>query len=188
MNDFKNTNEALRKFAKYVIQQSRTNLTKGKKNVDKTLYNSLSFEQKVNQDIFSLDMFMMDYGKFQDKGVRGANPDKVSKNARIRGQQAPTSPYRFGSGTARGSWGKFVDNLESWVASRRIRLRDEKGKFKEGSYRTIAHIIARNIYARGIKPSLFFTKPFEKAWGLLPQQLIEAYGKDMDAEFEYLLR
>ena len=188
MNDFKNTNEVIRKFAKYVIQQSRTNLTKKRKNVNKELYNSLSFEQKQIQDIFSLDMFMMDYGKFQDLGVRGADPSKVSKNARFKGQQAPNSPYRFGSGSAKGTWGKFVDNLESWVSSRRIRLRDEKGRFKEGSYRTIANIIARNIYARGIRPSLFFTKPFEKAWSLFPDQLIEAYGKDMDAEFEARIR
>ena len=37
----KETKDILNKFAKYVIQQSRTNLTKGKKNSSKALYNSL---------------------------------------------------------------------------------------------------------------------------------------------------
>jgi ElaB/YqjD/DUF883 family membrane-anchored ribosome-binding protein len=35
------TREALNKFAKYVVQQSRSNLTKSDKNVSKELYNSL---------------------------------------------------------------------------------------------------------------------------------------------------
>ena len=43
----KQTQEALNKFAKYVIQQSRSNLTKGKKNVSKELYNSLDSESKA---------------------------------------------------------------------------------------------------------------------------------------------
>jgi hypothetical protein len=38
--DNKNTKEYLNAFAKYVIQQSRSNLTKKNKNVDKKLYNS----------------------------------------------------------------------------------------------------------------------------------------------------
>jgi hypothetical protein len=35
---------------------------------------------------------MEDYGVFQDKGVKGKDPSKVSKNAKIKGQQAPNSP------------------------------------------------------------------------------------------------
>jgi hypothetical protein len=38
---------------------------------------------------------MEDYGKFVDKGVKGANPSNVSPNAKIRGQQAPNSPYSW---------------------------------------------------------------------------------------------
>jgi hypothetical protein len=34
----------LNSFGKYVVQQSRTNLTKGKKNVTKDLYKSISFK------------------------------------------------------------------------------------------------------------------------------------------------
>ena len=169
MNDFKNTNEALRKFAKYIIQQSRTRLTKGRKNVDKKLYNSLSFDQKQIEDIFSLDMFMLDYGKFQDKGVNGKDRSYGSIYS-FRNKKPPMQP------------------LADWAKARNIRLRDEKGRYKKGNYRTIGFILQRSIYEKGIKPSLFFTKPFEKAWGLLPDQIIEAYGKDMDAEFESIIR
>ncbi len=39
----KNVQQELNRFDKYVIQQSRTNLTKGKKNSSKALYNSLDY-------------------------------------------------------------------------------------------------------------------------------------------------
>ena len=40
----KEVQNELNKFAKYVIQQSRSNLTKGNKNVTKDLYNSLGYK------------------------------------------------------------------------------------------------------------------------------------------------
>lgn len=167
-------------FGKYVIQQSRSNLTKQKKNVDKNLYNSLSFEKNVSKNSFQLSFMMEDYGKFQDKGVKGKDPSKVSPNARIQGQQAPNSPYRFGSGTSSGKWGSFVNNIADWAKKRNIRLRDDKGRFKKGDYKTIAQIIASNIYARGIKPSLFFTKPFNKAFETMPDEVLQAYALDVE--------
>ena len=46
----KETQKALRAFGKYVVQQSRTNLTKGKKNVSKELYDSIGFTlEEVSQ-------------------------------------------------------------------------------------------------------------------------------------------
>jgi hypothetical protein len=54
---------------------------------------------------------MEDYGIFQDKGVKGKDPSKVSPNARITGQQAPNSPYKFGSGKT-GNWKQFVASIE----------------------------------------------------------------------------
>jgi hypothetical protein len=175
----KELGSALNKFAKYIVQQSRTNLTKGQNNASKGLYDSIGYTVKENPNSFSLAFIMNEYGTFQDKGVKGKDPSKVSKNAKIKGQQAPNSPYKFGSGTHKGTWGSFVSSLEGWVSKKRIRLRDDKGKFKKGSYKTIAYIIAGNIYNRGLKPSLFFTKPFEKSFKNLPQELVEAYALEV---------
>ena len=69
----KETKDILNKFAKYVIQQSRTNLTKGKKNSSKSLYNSLDFRYKPVRDGIGIQFLMDEYGIYQDKGVRGAN-------------------------------------------------------------------------------------------------------------------
>lgn len=171
--------ETLNKFAKEVIKQSRANLTRSDKNVSRQLYNSLGYNVNVSKNSFSLSILMSDYGDFQDKGVKGADPSKVSPNARIRGQQAPNSKYKFGSGNYVGTWSVFVSSLEKWVKKRGLRLRNEDGTFAKGSARTIAHITAKNIYARGIKPSLFFTKPFESNFKKLPTELIESYGLEV---------
>jgi hypothetical protein len=103
---------------------------------------------------------MEDYGFFQDQGVKGKDPSKVSKNAKIKGQQAPNSRFKFGSGSRAGSWQSFVSNIEVWAKRKNIRLRDSEGKYKKGNYRTIAQIIAGNIYNRGIKPTMFFSRCF----------------------------
>jgi hypothetical protein len=68
------TREALNKFAKYVVQQSRSNLTKSDKNVSKELYNSLGYDLNVSKNSFSLSILMEDYGVFQDKGVKRNRP------------------------------------------------------------------------------------------------------------------
>ena len=49
---------------------------------------------------------MEDYGVFQDKGVKGKDPSKVSPNAKITGQQAPNSPFKFGTGKT-GNYNEF---------------------------------------------------------------------------------
>jgi hypothetical protein len=52
--DNKETYKYLNDFAKYVIQQSRSNLTKSNKNVNKKLYNSLDSEIEVGANSFRL--------------------------------------------------------------------------------------------------------------------------------------
>ena len=61
----------LNSLGKYVVKQSRTMLTKAKKNVNKDLYNSISYKVVPDGDGFALQFFMLNYGKFVDKGVSG---------------------------------------------------------------------------------------------------------------------
>ena len=187
MQDKQQTRKYLNDFAKYVIQQSRSNLSKQGKSFEKKLYNSLDAEIEVGANSFRLTFLMEDYGKFVDKGVRGKDPSKVSPNAKIKGQQAPQSEYRFGSGNFSGKWGDFTNKLEKWVKAKGLRFRDSKGKYKEGNAKSMAQVVARNIYSRGIKPSLFFTKPFEKAFERLPDELVEAYGLDVEQFLKYTI-
>jgi len=65
---------------------------------------------------------------------------------------------------------------------------DDKGKFTKGNYKSIGIIIAKNIWARGIKPSLFFTKPFEAGYKkYIDTDLIKAFGDDIETLIDYTL-
>lgn len=61
----------LNRFGKYVVSQSRANLSRQGKNVNKDLWNSLSYDVEVSKNSFALTIEMLEYGLFQDKGVKG---------------------------------------------------------------------------------------------------------------------
>ena len=178
MLDNKNTSKYLNDFAKYVIQQSRSNLTKGGKNNQKNLYNSLDKQIEVGANSFRLSFLMEDYGTFVDKGVKG----KTSST------KAPNSPYKFGTGT--GKAGGLTQGIDKWVKQKRIQFREKEGKGVKGqllSYSQTSFLIRRAIWNKGIKSSLFFTKPFEKAFERLPDELVEAYGLDVEQFLQYTI-
>lgn len=170
----KETEKYLNDFAKYVIQQSRSNLTKGDKNVNKNLYNSLDKEIEVGANSFRLAFLMEDYGKFQDKGVSGI-------------EQKYNTPFSYKSkGGKRGLKGMPPPKaFDKWNIKRGLAPRDEKGKFL--SRKQTNFLVALKIFKKGIKPSLFFTKPFEKAFERLPDELVEAYGLDVEQFLQYTI-
>ena len=160
----KETRDALNKFAKYVIQQSRTNLTKGKKNASKELYNSLDSNIKVSKNSFQLEFLMEDYGLFQDKGVSGKEK-KYNTPYAYKNKKPPASAF------------------SQWVVRKGLKgVRDKKGRFIKR--KGLQFAIANSIYKKGIKPSLFFTKPFERAFKNLPKELVEAYALDVEKLLE----
>jgi hypothetical protein len=166
--ELKETQATIKRFRDYVIQQSRSNLTKGGKNVSKKLYNSLKGEILLESNYTLLGFTMDDYGAYQDKGVKG----------KFKSNKAPDSPYKFGSGSGRP--GGLTEGIEKWVKTKGIQFRDKKsGKFI--TYKSTAFIIARSIFATGLKPSLFFTKPFEAGYKkFIDVDLLKAFGKDLD--------
>ena len=175
--------KTIKRFRDYVIQQSRSNLSKSGKNNSKELYNSLKGEVVTEKGFTIVGFQMADYGQFVDLGVKGADPSQVSKNAKITGQQAPNSPFSF---KTKRPPSKF---LEDWAKQKNFRLRDSKGKFTQGNYKTIGIILAKNVWARGIKPSLFFTKPFEEGYKkYIDVDLLKAFGQDIETMVDYNLK
>jgi hypothetical protein len=156
----KNVQQELNRFAKYVIQQSRTNLTKSKKNSSKALYNSLDYDLNVSPNSFSMSFLMEDYGIFQDKGVSGI-------------KKKYNTPYSYTNKMPPPS------KMDKWIVRKGLKgVRGKDGKFI--SRKSLQFMIARSIYNNGIKPSLFFTKPFQKAFKNLDKDIIEAYKLDVE--------
>ena len=163
----KEVQNELNKFAKYVIQQSRSNLTKGKKNSSKELYNSLGYDISEASGKTSLGFDMADYGKFQDRGVKGTDSNYIENK---------NTPYSY---TTKMPPPKAFDK---WVVRKGLAPRGKGGRFtsREG----IKFAIARSIYKKGIKASMFFTKPFEAAFKRLPDELVEAYSIGLEKQIQ----
>ena len=156
----KDTQDALNAFGKYVVQQSRSKLTQSNKNVSKRLYESLGYELKVMPNSFSMAFLMENYGEYQDKGVSGT---EVKYN----------TPYKYTNKMPPPS------AFSQWVVRKGLKgTRDASGRFV--SRKGLQFAIAKSIFKKGIKPSLFFTKPFEAAFKNLPDDIVEAYGLDME--------
>ncbi len=177
--DLKETQEILEQFGKYVVKQARTNLSKQGKNTSKNLYNSIKYTpKKTNTGGIKIIFEMLDYGEFQDKGVRGAKSYYAD-------QATAESPYKFGSGSFAGQGDKFRKSIDKWVVKKNVfnkSIRDKKGRFV--SRQSLVHLITRSIYNKGIRASMFFTKPFEKAFKNLPPELTEAFAIDIENSIE----
>ena len=155
-----NVQKELNRFAKYVVTQSRSNLTRQKKNASKQLWQSIDYNLKVSKNSFQLEFLMEDYGIFQDKGVSGI-------------EKKYNTPYKYTNKMPPPS------KMDKWIVKRNLKgVRGKDGKFI--SRKSLQFMIARSIYKKGIKPSLFFTKPFEKAFKNINEDLIEAYKLDVE--------
>ena len=75
--------------------------------------------------------------------------------------------------------------LVAWAKKNNVRFRVKKGQkgggqFKAGSYQSMGFWLQKSIYAQGLKPNYFFTKPFEKGLTNLGNELFEAFQLDIE--------
>lgn len=155
-----NLEQALNKFGKDVVQQSRSRLSKSKSNSSKGLYDSLGYDLNVSKNSFSLSFEMEDYGKFVDQGVSGK--DKKYNTPFSYGTKAPP-PTVF----------------KDWSKNRGIKPRDKKtGKFITD--KSFGFIMSRHIFSKGIEPKKFFKTSFEQQFKKLPDDIVKAFNLDLD--------
>lgn len=155
----KNTQNVLRDLAKYVIKQSRSALSKKDKNTTKGLYQSLGYNIETSTNETKVVFTMADYGLFVDKGVSGKK-EKHNTPYSFKNKKPPMEP------------------IMKWAKARNFRFRDKKGKYVKGNYRSIAFVLQNSIYNKGIKPSLFFTRPFNMAIDKYKKDIATAYLQD----------
>lgn len=162
-----NVEDELNAFRKHVITEARKNLTRNKKNASKTLYNDMNSFLKVSKNSFELGFEMPIYGEFQDQGVSGVKK-KYDTPFSYKKKMPP------------------LDVFEAWIKRKGIKGRDKRGRFITN--KSLSYLIARSVFNNGIKPSLFFTRPFELAYKRLADDVIEAFGLDIDEFLKYTLK
>ena len=162
-----NFKKALEEFRDKVIEESKQNLKSLKKGGG-TLENSIKGgEVKVTDRSLEFGIEMADYGVFQDKGVSGI-------------KKKYNTPYSYTTKMPPPS------KLDKWTVKKGIAPRDDKGRFI--SRKSLQFAIARSIFYKGIKPSLFFTKPFQKYAKGLPKELETAFALDTEALLAFVTK
>tara|TARA_R100001129_G_scaffold20995_1_gene13384 strand:- start:39 stop:524 length:486 start_codon:yes stop_codon:yes gene_type:complete len=159
--ELQDTKKVLNDFAKYVIKESRSNLTRGNKNVSKKLYESLDYDIVYDSSGFILEFIMEEYGSYQDQGVSGTKK-KYDTPFKYTNKRPPSSAF------------------DKWTVRKGIAPRQQGGQFAKR--KGLNYVIAKSIFEQGIKPSLFFTKPFEKRFETLPPELIASFVNDFEKE------
>ena len=162
------TKEALDRFADYVIQQSRSNLTKGKINASKELYNSFKKNLVVSPNSIQMSIEAKGYWKFVDAGVKGTESGRSNEGYAYTNKKPP------------------LKEMIRYAKVKPIKPRDKKtGRFITDN--AFGFILQNHIFKHGIKPTKFLTTPFERAFKALPEEVVEAYGLDLESFFEYTL-
>lgn len=154
-----NVKETLAAFGKELRKQARANLTRKKKNVTSALYKSIDYTVEQHPNSFEFAFEMLPYGDYVDKGVSGT-------------QKRYDTPFNYSNKRP-----PFAP-LHKWVLARRLFMRNEKGQFAKGGQKRLTYLIINKIYTKGIAPTHFYSKPFERLYKRLPKDLIEAYQLD----------
>jgi hypothetical protein len=157
---------ALQKFRDIVVNEAKANLRAQGKDASGKLSNSIQGEVKQMPNSIGVYFNMEPYGNFQDKGVSGT-------------KRKFNTPYSYTTKMPPPS------KLDKWIVRKGIAPRSKTGKFQ--SRKGIQFAIARSIFYKGIKPSLFFTKPFKQAYKTLPDVLIDKYGLDAEQLLNQIL-
>ena len=175
MAEFDNIQDLLNDFRDNVIREAKKNLSSGLNRkypiqASGQLSKSLNSVVKESKNSIQISFEMEEYGVYQDRGVKGKKSGRSLDNYKYTNKMPPPKAF------------------DKWVIRKGLAPR-KKGKFtgrsisSVGFRKSITFLIARSIYSKGIKPSLFFTKPFEKYFKRLPEELVEKYGLDMEKLF-----
>lgn len=153
------TQRVLQEFVNYVVRESKKRAPKASGDLKRSIK---AGKVKETSNAIEVSISAEDYLPYIDKGVSGTerkfNTPFSYKNKK--------PPVRF---------------LQTW-------LKQKTGVFRARNRKSVAFAIQNNIFKYGIKPTKFFTTPFENAFKQLPEDVIEAYGLDVENFLELTLK
>lgn len=158
---------AIEAFRDAVVEESKSNLGKLKKNATGELANSIQGQIIDSGDAFEVVFKMLYYGKFQDEGVNGK---QVQHGSPYSYKQKPPPPSA----------------LDKWIVLRGLAPRDKNGRFMTRKQQQFA--LSRHIFNKGIKRSLFFTTPYVENRKNAGKLFNMALNKDVSLYFEDILK
>ena len=177
--ELKNTIQAMQKLGGKVVKEGRGILKKKKKTTSpNTLYNDFDYLVTAKKDSVTLEFEFggaEDYWQFVDEGVRGAGGYKGK--GKMRGQG---SPFKFSNKMPpRGV-------IDRWIVSKPLKAARKDGKFIKR--KSLAFLIQRAIYQRGLTRTQFFSKPFTTELKKQTDAIVEAFGEDLEKQLETIIK
>ena len=179
MLDLENTRNTLNIFADNVVGKSKNNLKRKDKLASKKLFDSIDSELKIHKNSFSLSFEMEDYGTFVDAGVKGVGGTKAD-GTKWKLKRVTNSKFKY-----RNKKPPLMA-FNGWTIRKGIAPRSKGGQFTKR--KGLLHAIATSVFHTGLETTKFFTEPFEKEYRDLPDELIEAYGLDLDNFLEFTIK
>ena len=186
-SELKNTERVINEFGDVVVFETKKNLrsTKfgGPQKISGKLYRSVSYDLTSNQRGFVLDFLMEQYGEYHDRGVTGAGY-KTTKKKNQKRKPVFRSLDSFKYTTKMPPPSK----LDKFIVRRGLAPR-LKGRFTvrkistAGFKKSVQFAVAKSIFHRGFKPSLFFTTPYENNLKGFPRDLEKALAMDIENLF-----
>ena len=170
-----NLENELHRFGRGVVYKSRKRLASTGSNFTGKLSSSISYDTKAYKNSFELSFSMVKWGKYQDQGVRG-----------IGGVRKTTSKFKKTNNKGK-LWKQKVKKGETPFSFKKGAKHTPSVKhFKEwATAKGLSPFAVRNaVYHQGIPAKKFFTKSFEEQFEKLPDEIVEAFGLDV----EYLLK
>ena len=176
--ELKNTIQAMQKLGGKVVKEGRGILKKKKKTTSpNTLFNDFDYLVTAKKDSVTLEFEFggaEDYWQFVDEGVRGAGGYKGK--GKMRGQG---SPFKFSNKMPpRGV-------IDRWIVSKPLKAARKDGKFIKR--KSLAFLIQRAIYQRGLTRTQFFSKPFTTELKKQTDAIAEAFGEDLEKQLETII-
>ena len=176
---FKNTIQSLQKLGNNVIKEGRGILKKKKKTTSgNTLYNDFDYLVTADKSSVTLEFEFGgadDYWAFVDEGVRGAGGYKGS--GKMRGQG---SPFKFSTKMPPRS------AIDRWIVRKPLKAARKDGRFIPR--KSLAFLIQRAIYQRGLTRTQFFSKPFTQELDNQIGSITEAFANDLELALETIIK
>tara|TARA_R100001086_G_scaffold249990_1_gene192329 strand:+ start:6011 stop:6553 length:543 start_codon:yes stop_codon:yes gene_type:complete len=177
---FNKTVQAMQKLGSNVVREGKGILKKKKKTTSSnTLYNEFDYMVTSSKDNVTLEWSFGnadDYWQFVDEGVRGAGGFKGSGRAKGQG-----SPFKFSN--------KMPPRraIDKWIVSKPLKsARDKKGRFIKR--KSLAFLIQRSIFQKGLERTQFFSKPFTQQLKQQTENITNAFADDLELALEKTLK
>lgn len=155
--EFKNTKALLENYGKSVVSEIKVRLRNNGKTGSGALHDSIKCEVTETGTKLSISFFMLDYGRFVDKGVQGAETGRAGDGGRsiysFKNKMPPASAF------------------SGWLKS-------------NGLPASASYPIRRHIFKVGMTPTNFFTIPTTRRAKQLEKDVKIAMEKDIEASLK----